>query len=148
MHSIFSKELDDLVIVYFYDVLILQDQAGAPTSPTVFERGREHQMYLNPTECKVATQRATYLEFAIEPGKVSPDPREVEATQARSEILKDRRQPRGFLGMIGFYRKLTPNSKKLADSLHQILNHGSDMGWRPAHTRATHGLERSIVNGH
>lgn len=81
----------------------------------------------------------------IEPGRVSPDPRKLETMQAWPEILKDRKQLRGFLGMVGFYRKLIPNFNKLAHPLHQLLKDDSDMKWRPTHTPAVNDLKQSLA---
>ncbi|PHJ19501.1 retroelement [Cystoisospora suis] len=149
MHSTFIRELDDFVIVYRDDVLIYSRSKREHLAHlrTVFERAREHQLYLNPAKCEITNQRATYLGFVIEPGKVSPDPKKVETVRDWPEVLKDRKkQLRGFLGMVGFYRKLIPNFNKLAHPLHQLLKETSDMHWRPKHSRAVHDLKDSLVH--
>ncbi|PHJ19707.1 retrotransposon ty3-gypsy subclass [Cystoisospora suis] len=129
MNSIFIKELDEFVIVYLDDVLIYSRSKTDHMQHlrTVFERMRENELFLNAAKCDIAPQKATYLGFVIEPGRVSPDPKKVETIKNWPEVLRNRKQLRGFLGMVGFYRRLIPNFNKTAHPLHQLLKEDSDM---------------------
>ncbi|PHJ19682.1 retrotransposon nucleocapsid protein [Cystoisospora suis] len=121
-------------------------QGGRPKRTTKQKEKKKNELFLNAAKCEIATQKATYLGFVIEPGRVSPDPKKVETIKNWPEVLRNRKQLRGFLGMVGFYRRLIPNFNKTAHPLHQLLKEDSDMTWGPRHSQAVHELKKKLMD--
>ncbi|PHJ21885.1 retrotransposon ty3-gypsy subclass, partial [Cystoisospora suis] len=55
-------------------------------------------------------------------------------------------QLRGFLGLVGYYRRLIPNFNKFAHPLHRLLRDDSDMVWRLEHSKAVRALKEALIN--
>ncbi|PHJ22782.1 transposon tf2-1 polyprotein [Cystoisospora suis] len=105
---------------------------------------REHRLFVKLSKCESGTQRVQYLGFVIEPAGVSPDPDKVRTISEWPEILRDRRQLRGFLGLVGYYRRVIPNLNKLAHPLRELLREESDMVWRGEHSQAVAHLKDAL----
>ncbi|PHJ16740.1 retrotransposon ty3-gypsy subclass [Cystoisospora suis] len=95
--------------------------------------------------CELVTQRVQYLGFVIEPGGVGPDPERVEAVKKWPVQLLDRKQLRGFLGLVGYYRRLIPKFNEWAHPVHGLLREESDMTWWPKHTEAVQRLKDALA---
>ncbi|PHJ16480.1 gag-pol related, partial [Cystoisospora suis] len=84
--------------------------------------------------------------YTIENGKSSPDPRKVEALKNHPEKLRNVRQVRGFLGLVGYYRQLIKDFNKKAKPLHDLLKEESPLIWRPKHSQAVKELKDALIN--
>ncbi|PHJ19301.1 retrotransposable element tf2 155 kda protein type 1 [Cystoisospora suis] len=77
---------------------------------------------------------------------VSADPDKLSTLREWPEILTDRKQLHGFLGLVGYYRRLVPNLNRSAHSLHRLLCSDSDVVWRQEHSEAVRSLKEALVN--
>lgn len=122
---------------------LLRHQRGALRAPS-------YSVQEGSTSCtstQISNTESHLPGFVIELGKVSPDPRKVETKREWPGILRDTKQLRGFLGMVGFYRNLISNFNNMAHPRHQLLEDKSAMRWRLAHSRAVHDLKQNLLNG-
>lgn len=71
-------------------------------------------------------QEANYLGFVIEPKQASADPKKVKTIHDCPEELLARPSVRGFLRLVGYYKKLIPNFCKKAHVLFQLWKENSD----------------------
>ncbi|PHJ20548.1 retrotransposon ty3-gypsy subclass [Cystoisospora suis] len=94
---------------------------------------------------KLPHLKVQYLGFAIEPGGVGPGPEKVGEVQKWPVELLDRKQLRGFLGLLRYYRRLVPNFDKWAHPLHELLREESGMTWWPKHTEAVQRLKDALA---
>ena len=147
MQNIFINELDEFVVIYLDDVLVYSRtrEEHMQHLRRVLEKAREHKLFLQLPKCEIVKQRVNYLGFVIEPGKVSADPKKVKTIQEWPEELLTKREVRGFLGLVGYYRKLIPNFTKMALPLFQLLKDDSDGVWRGRHTRAVQELKAALI---
>ncbi|PHJ17658.1 retrotransposon ty3-gypsy subclass, partial [Cystoisospora suis] len=147
MQNTFMKELDEYVVVYLDDVLIYSKtkELHYDHLKNVLQRMRDARLFVGLSKCELVTQIVQYLGFVIEPGGVGPDPEKVEAVQRWPLELLDRKQLRGFLGLVGYYRRLITNFNKWAHPLHELLRKESDMTWWPKHTEAVQRLKDALA---
>lgn len=65
---------------------------------------RDQQYFIKRSKCTFAAQNVEYLGHIIAAGKVSTDPRKIQAVMEWPEPTNVR-QLRGFLGLAGYYRR-------------------------------------------
>ncbi|PHJ18926.1 retrotransposon ty3-gypsy subclass [Cystoisospora suis] len=147
MQNTFTRELDEYVVVYLDDVLVYlkTKELHYAHLKVVLQRRRDARLFVGLSKCELVTQKVQYLGFVIEPGGVGPDPEKVEAIQQWPTELLYRKQLRGFLGMVGYYRRLIPNFNRWAHPLYGLLREESDMTWWPVHTEAVQRLKDTLA---
>ncbi|PHJ19523.1 retrotransposon ty3-gypsy subclass [Cystoisospora suis] len=147
MQNTFMKELDEYVVVYLDDVLVYSKTKDLHYDHlrVVLQRMRDARLFVELSKCELVPQKVQYLGFVIEPGGVGADPGKVQAVQQWPTELLDRKQLRGFLGMVGYYRRLIPNFNKWAHPLYELLREESDMTWWPVHTEAVQRLKDALA---
>ncbi|XP_064389549.1 uncharacterized protein LOC135337548 [Halichondria panicea] len=79
----------------------------------VLERLQAAKLTLKPRKCQFGRREVRYLGHVIGGGKVRPDPQKLQAVAEypRPQTKKD---VRAFLGLVGYYRKFTPNFADIA----------------------------------
>ncbi|PHJ16338.1 retrotransposon ty3-gypsy subclass [Cystoisospora suis] len=147
MQHVFIREGDEFVIVYLDDVLVYPRSGLEHYNHMriVLQRLRENRLYVGVTKCEFAKQKVHLLGFRIEPGGIASDPYKVNTIREWPVELGDPKQLRGFLGMIGYYRRLIPNFNKTASVLCDLLQEKSDMIWWPKHTKAVETLKSDLA---
>ena len=110
MNDIFRDHLCRFVLVFFDDILVysLSETEHCSHLQTIFQILRKHQLFANAKKCVFAQPRIEYLGHIIIAEGVSIDPSKVQAL-------------RGFLGLIGYYRRFVANYSRIACPLTQQL---------------------------
>lgn len=75
---------------------------------------------------------------------VSTDPAKIEAVSSWP-ILKDIKELRSFLGLVGYYRKFVQHFAIIARPLTDLLKKGALFVWTSAHTTAFEALKQALV---
>ncbi|XP_042962613.1 uncharacterized protein LOC122296883 [Carya illinoinensis] len=125
MNSIFKVHLRHFILAFFYDILIY-----SKTWPDHLRQLRttlgilvKHFFYIKPSKCIFGQQEVEYLSHIITPVGVTVDSRKIDA-MLRWPPPKNITALRGFLGLIGYYRKFVRNYGLLARPLTQLLRKG------------------------
>ena len=81
---------------------------------------KEKDLQLRLSKCKFARKFLLFLGHLVGHQGVKPDP---EKTRAMKEMPAptDVKGLRGFLGLVGYYRRFIPHFATLAEPLHQLL---------------------------
>lgn len=125
MNRIFEPHLRKFILVFFDDILVYSptfDQHLAHLKTTL-DILKTHQLFVKESKCAFAQRQVEYLGHLISNGRVSTDPRKVEAMLSwpRPISLK---ALRGFLGLTGYYRRFVQNYGIISKPLTNLLKKG------------------------
>ena len=81
MNQFFHEYLDKFMVVYLDDILVYSStmELYEHHLQLVFEKLREHQLYVKMEKCAFAQQRINFLGHVIEAGKVGMEEKKVKA---------------------------------------------------------------------
>jgi hypothetical protein len=129
MNDIFSSLLRKFVLGFFDDILIYSKNWTEHLQhlSTVFELLRANHLYVRKEKCNFGQQRVNYLGHVIDRDGVAVDPDKIHAMLAwtKPHSLK---ALRGFLGLMGYYRKFIKHYGIIARPLTQLLKKDA-WGW-------------------
>jgi hypothetical protein len=96
----------------------------------VFSLLHQHQILIKKSKCSFALQELEYLGHLIGINGVSTDPSKVTSVH-NWPVPSNLKQLRGFLGLMGYYRKFIRNYGVIAQPLTQLLKKGILFNWGP-----------------
>jgi hypothetical protein len=145
MNDILETYIRKFVLVFFDDILIY-----SPTwvrhlqhVKTVFQRMRDHRLFLKQSKCVFGSQSVTYLGHIISADGVAMDPAKVSAV-ASWPIPKTVKALRGFLGLSGYYRKFIADYGAVAQPLTALLKRDA-FSWSSDADRAFQDLKQALI---
>lgn len=116
----------------------------------VFMRLADLGVTLNAKKCKIALPNVSYLGHQLGSGRIRPVPSKVESilNMPPPSTIK---QLRGFLGVVGFYRRFIPRYSDISAPLTDLLRGGAKGSlssvWHPACDSAFTELKASLARG-
>ena len=104
MNQVFHEYLDKFVVVYLNDIMVYSStmEEHQHHLRLIFEKLREHQLYVKKGKCTFAQQRINFLWRVIEAGRVGME-------EEKFKAIKDWKTPslvievRFFLGLANYY---------------------------------------------
>jgi hypothetical protein len=102
----------------------------------------QHQLFLKRSKCAFGTLEVEYLGLLVGKAYVRVDPKKIEAMQDWPH-LNNLKSLRGFLCLIGYYRKFVKNYGKIASPLTTLLKKNS-FTWTPTTTQAFQTLKMAM----
>lgn len=108
----------EICIVYLDDIILFSTslQEHIEKLKLVFERLRQSNFKLQLDKCEFLRKEVTYLGHIITPNGIKPNPEKIKAI-LDYPIPKTPKQLKGFLGLLGYYRKFIRNFAKLTKPL-------------------------------
>lgn len=133
MNSIFQPYMRKFVLVFMDDILVYSNSLTGHLShlEIVFQVLQAHQLVAKLSKCSFAMQELEYLGHMISKNGVATDP-------AKTWVMQQWPVPscvselRGFLGLIGYYRKFVKHYGLLAKPLTELLKNNRAFVWTPA----------------
>lgn len=111
----------------------------------IFDRLREHKLKLQPDKCEFLRKEVIFLGHCITDKGISPDIAKVEKVKFFPQP-RTTKELKGFLGLIGYYRKFLANFSKIAKPLHELLKKGVAYEWTERQQTAFEELKEKLVN--
>jgi len=129
MNEVLEPFLRKFVMVFLDDILIYSPTLEAHVShlDQVFQKLREHKLYMKPSKCSFAQPQLEYLGHIISGAGVSTDPSKTSAMLEWPTPLSVT-DLRGFLGLTGYYRRFVKNYGIIAKPLTALLQKNK-FGW-------------------
>jgi hypothetical protein len=107
---------------------------------------RETQVYANKRKCFFQQKRVPYLGHYISKKGIEMDPKKISAVIEWPKITTIT-QLRGFLGLIGFYRKFIKDFANIALPLTKLLKESTTFNWTEEQDKAREILIKALTSG-
>lgn len=113
---------NDICLVYLDDIIVFSTslQEHIERLRLVFERLRQSNLKIQLDKSEFLQKEVDYLGHVVTPEGVKPNPLKIEAI-LKYPIPSTTKQIKGFLGLLGYYRKFIPNFAKITKPLTQCL---------------------------
>ena len=134
MNTVSKPYLRKFVLVFFDDILIYSSDLVTHLShmKIVLEVLRKNEMYANKKKCSFTKSKVEYLGHIISGKGMEVDPEKIRAIKTWPPPVNVR-EIRGFLGLIGYYRKFVQHYGTIAAPLTQLLKIGGFKWTEEAH---------------
>ncbi|WVZ54712.1 hypothetical protein U9M48_005470 [Paspalum notatum var. saurae] len=130
MNMIFMKELDQCVVAFIDDILILSKtrEEHEKHLRIVLEKLRENQLYGKFSKCGFWLEKVAFLGHVLTAEGVSVDPEKVEAV-TNWRTPRNVSEIRSFLGLAGYYRRFMENFSRIAKPMTGLLKNNVPFEW-------------------
>lgn len=126
MDDILRDLLNESCLVYLDDIVIFSTslQEHIIKLKSVFERLRKHNFKIQLDKCNFLQKETAYLGHVITPDGIKPNPDKIQAILAY-KIPSTPKELKGFLGLLGYYRKFIKDFAKITKPLTNSLKKGN-----------------------
>ncbi|GMJ04788.1 hypothetical protein HRI_004148000 [Hibiscus trionum] len=123
MNILFEPYLRKFVLVFFDDILVYSSDLTTHVSHLrlIFEILKTNQLYAKRSKCFFGQTKIEYLGYIISAEGVATNESKIEAMQ-NWDLPKNIKSLRGFLGLIGYYRKFIRGFGEISKPLTNMLN--------------------------
>jgi len=131
-------------MVFLDDVLIYSPDLATHLQHLrqVFQVLRHHKFYIKQSKCYFAQHQLHYLGHVISEHGVATDPTKIEAMQ-QCPVPSSVTELRGFLGLVGYYRRFVKNFGLIAKPLTNLLKKHQFL-WNSAAQQAFDSLKAAM----
>lgn len=146
MNTIFAHLIRKCVLVFVDDILIYSQTLEDHVSHLreVFQLLQQHELYVKASKCSFAKSHLEYLGHIIGVAGVSTDLGKVKAVQDWL-VPKNLRQLRGFLGLVGYYRKFIQGYGLMTNPLTKFLKKDVKYVWSPLALEAFDSVKQALT---
>ncbi|WVZ57697.1 LOW QUALITY PROTEIN: hypothetical protein U9M48_008050 [Paspalum notatum var. saurae] len=146
MNYILAALLRKCVVVFIDDILIYSKTFEKHLShlQQVFEIFLHYQFKVRLSKCSFAQQKLKYLGHIISKEEVAIDPTKIIAVQ-NWLVPQSVKELRGFLGLVGYYRRFVKNFGLIAKPLTELLKKGVLFIWTSVTEQAFNSLKQALV---
>lgn len=122
MNKVFQPYLQKFVLVFFDDILVYSPclEKHLEQLQTVLQTLRDNQFFAKKSKCAFGMDHMNYLGHVISKDGVATDPSKIQA-MIDWPVPKSLKALRGFLGLIGYYRRFVYNYSVICRPLTNLL---------------------------
>ena len=137
----------DFATAYLDDIIIFSEtlEEHLQHLKAVLRRLKAANLKMKMSKCKFFQGQADYLGHIVSAEGVRTNPEKVEAIIAM-KAPTDVKRVRGFLGMIGYYRRFIKNFSDIATPLTALTKKGAPFKWTPECQAAFERLKQDMVS--
>ena len=134
------------VVVYMDDIMIFTKtlEEHRKIVKEVLQILRDNKLSLKHTKCNFETVETEYLGLIVSEGQIKMDPGKVKGV-TDWPIPKNRKELRGFLGFLNFYRRFIEGFASTARPLNALTSEKIPFEWTPACQEAFDTLKAKIT---
>ncbi|KAL0554647.1 hypothetical protein IC582_008573 [Cucumis melo] len=146
MNTVFKPYLRKFVLVFFDDILVYSknEDDHVVHLGKVLSSLREHSLHANKKKCSFAQLKVEYLGHIISGKGVEVDPKKIRSI-ADWPTPTNVRETRGFLGLIGYYRRFVKHYGSIPAPLTQLLKKGG-FAWNKEAEEAFEQLKGAMIS--
>jgi hypothetical protein len=146
MNEIFRPYLRKFILVFFNDILVYSANINDHLNhlKTTLEVLRAHQLFAKKSKCRFGCSKIEYLGHLISAEGVKADGKKLSAI-VKWPKPKSLKALRGFLGLIGYYRKFIRGYGSLAAPLIDLFKK-NDFAWNEGAEAAFEELKAAMIN--
>ena len=132
MNSVFSRYLENFVLVFLDDILIYSKNQEEHEDHLILELQllREHELYEKLSKCDFYKDRIHYLGHIISDEGIFVDPEKIEAIMNWT-TPRNVTDVRYFMGLIGYYRRFIKGFSRVAHTITSLQKKGIKFEWKP-----------------
>lgn len=118
MNTILKDYINKICLVYLDDIIILGTSLQEHTENVIkiFKKLREHNLTIQLDKSEFFRKEVAYLGHIISEDGIKPNPDKITAIK-NFPIPKTRKELKGYLGLIGYYRRFIENFAKITKPL-------------------------------
>ncbi|XP_024969712.1 uncharacterized protein LOC112509072 [Cynara cardunculus var. scolymus] len=130
MNRVFKDCVDEFVIVFIDDILIYSKSRKQHDQhlQIVLETLRTKKLYAKLSKCEFWLDQVSFLGHVISAKGVKVDPAKIETVTYWSRPTNVS-EVRGFLGLVGYYRRFVEGFSKISLPLTRLLRKGVKFNW-------------------
>ena len=148
MNSLFKHLIDrGVVVIYIDDIMIFTKTIEEHRSVVkeVLQILRDKHLYLRHDKCDFEVQETEFLGLVIAQDQVKMDHKKVAAIKDWPTPTS-KKQLRGFLGFLNFYRRFVQNFAQIARPLNALTSVKKEFEWTPECQEAFQKLKDTITS--
>src|SRR6267154_614221 len=123
--GLFRHYMDDVIIMTPLD----QKDLHIKICHMFFDILEKSSLYLKPAKCEFFQTEVDYLGIHVKNGELMIDPAKIAGIKDWPTTLKNVKEVRSTLGLLGYHRPWIPNFSKIAKPLTDLLGKGREFAW-------------------
>ena len=147
LNKLFRFEINSFLCVYLDDILLVSPshEKHLEHLQIVFQKLRDANLKLHPTECRFMLDKFKYLGHIFSPEGVQADPAKTEVVQ-RYPTPKSVKEVRAFLGLVNYFRKSISYYSDRVHALTKLLQKDTKFYWGEDQERSFQDLKEALVS--
>lgn len=148
----FQRTMDNILrgipcLVYVDDIIVFSVslQEHLEKLRQVFQRLRDANFKIQLDKSEFLKREVAYLGHVITPNGVKPNPDKIKAV-LKYPIPKSTKEIKGFLGLVGYYRKFIKDFAKITKPLTVCLKKGREIKHTPEFINAFQNCQQILTN--
>ncbi|GKU99858.1 hypothetical protein SLEP1_g12641 [Rubroshorea leprosula] len=146
MNRVFSKYLDQFVVVFIDDILVYPSSHALHEKhlKTVLETLRRERLFAKFKKCEFWLDNVAFLGHVVTKDGISVDPQKIEA-------VVDWKRPnnvaeiRSFLGLAGYYRRFVGDFSRIALPMTRLIRKDTKFEWTPECEKSFLTLKEKLI---
>jgi hypothetical protein len=135
---------------YMDDCIIMtgpgEDALHTEIAHMFFDILGKHELFLKPAKCEFFKNKVDYLGICVKNGELMIDPAKISGITEWPRTLKNIKEVRSTLGLLGYHRQWIPNFAKIAKPLTDLLQKGREFAWNTLCTQAVNRLIGMVIS--